>query len=248
MKKPIALTIPKPCHEDWTKMTPTQQGKHCAVCNKEVIDFTAHTTTQLRDRIVSGDSICGRFRKDQLGTPLSLSHHKGRSFAQYAASLLVPIATLSAGDAASQTTEEVFITGDIAPVELPINAYDSLGIGSLSRKHKTPQKLVTIKGTVTDMVGPLPGVNITVHGTSRAYQTDFEGNYSLKVYPGETIKYSFLGYEPRTILVGSQVEINVNFKDEDQNILLGEVLILDYKQIKKEERREKRRLKKEKGH
>ena len=45
MKKPIAITIPKPCHEDWTSMTPTEQGKHCAVCSKEVIDFTAHTTT-----------------------------------------------------------------------------------------------------------------------------------------------------------------------------------------------------------
>ena len=94
----------------------------------------------------------------------------------------------------------------------------------------------------------LPFANVIVKETGGGTTTDFEGNYSLKVYPGETIKYSFLGYEPHTILVGSQLEINVNFKDEDQNMLLGEVLILDYKQIKKEERREKRRLKKEKGH
>ncbi|WP_396596188.1 carboxypeptidase-like regulatory domain-containing protein [Dokdonia sp. R86516] len=248
MKKPIAITIPKPCHEDWTAMTPTEQGKHCAVCSKEVVDFTSQTTTQLRDRIVSGDSICGRFRKDQLDTPIYATRDKGRSFTQAAAALLVPMAMLSVAETSGQTTTETIIMGDIAPVELPINAYDSLGIGSLSRKHKTPKKLITITGKVTDMTGPLPGVNITVHGNSRAYQTDFEGNYSLKVYPGETIKYSFLGYEPRTILIDSQLEINVNFKDEDQNMLLGEVILLDYKQIKKEERREKRRLKKEKGH
>ena len=248
MKKPIAITIPKPCHEDWTVMTPTQQGKHCAVCSKEVVDFTSYTTTQLRDRVVSGDSMCGRFRKDQLGTPLTLTRHKGRSFAQYAASLLVPIATFSAGEAISQTTEDNFTTGEIAPIEMPVKKYDSLGISSLSRKQKTPQKLAIITGTVTDMSGPLVGVNISIKGTTKTYKTDFKGNYSLKVHPGETIIFNFMGYEQREILVGSQLEINVHFKDEHLNIIMGRVAVKNYSQFKNEKKLKKKRLKKEKGH
>ena len=40
MQKQTSLYIPKPCHEDWNKMTPTQQGKFCSSCSKQVIDFS----------------------------------------------------------------------------------------------------------------------------------------------------------------------------------------------------------------
>ena len=37
--------IPEPCHENWNKMTPQEQGRHCAVCSKVVVDFTKKTPT-----------------------------------------------------------------------------------------------------------------------------------------------------------------------------------------------------------
>lgn len=42
-----SLYIPKPCHEDWNKMTPTQQGKFCGSCNKQVIDFSLMNDVQI---------------------------------------------------------------------------------------------------------------------------------------------------------------------------------------------------------
>ncbi|WP_298348152.1 carboxypeptidase-like regulatory domain-containing protein [uncultured Dokdonia sp.] len=246
MKKPIAITIPKPCHEDWAKMTPVQQGKHCAVCSKEVVDFTAFTKDALYKRVTKGDHLCGRFRKDQLDTPIYATRDKGRSFAQAAAALLVPMAMLSVAEASGQTTSETIIMGDIAPVELPVKKYDSLGIGTLSRKQNTPQKLITITGTVTDYNGPLAGVTISVEGTSRNYKTDLNGNYSLNVFSGEIITYSYLGFQNREIKVGSQLEINVNFQKEERSlpqIIMGRVSTKSHKQLEKELRQKKKNKK-----
>jgi len=56
------LTIPQPCHEDWTRMTPTEQGRFCQSCRKEVMDFSSMAPAailQLIRQAPSG-SVCGR--------------------------------------------------------------------------------------------------------------------------------------------------------------------------------------------
>ena len=67
--------ISEPCHENWDDMTPTQQGRHCASCEKQVVDFTKMTEHQseklLREAAEkSGDcqtGICGRVHADATG-------------------------------------------------------------------------------------------------------------------------------------------------------------------------------------
>ena len=39
-QRSTAIHIPQPCPESWAAMTPTAQGRHCAVCATEVVDFT----------------------------------------------------------------------------------------------------------------------------------------------------------------------------------------------------------------
>jgi hypothetical protein len=36
----LQISIPEPCHENWHTMTPTQQGRFCNACAKEVVDFS----------------------------------------------------------------------------------------------------------------------------------------------------------------------------------------------------------------
>lgn len=62
------ITIPKPCHEDWEKMSPKEQGRHCEVCSKVVIDFSDKTEEEIYSffRENSGKKVCGNFRNDQL--------------------------------------------------------------------------------------------------------------------------------------------------------------------------------------
>lgn len=54
----------------------------------------------------------------------------------------------------------------------------------------------TISGTVSDDTGmPLPGVNIVVKGTTAGTQSDFDGNYSINTSVGQTLEFSYVGFE-----------------------------------------------------
>lgn len=70
--QPVTIHQPAPCHENWAAMTPTDQGRHCAACQTEVVDFTRMTDGEvlafLRHTIPGRR--CGMFRDDQVGRPL----------------------------------------------------------------------------------------------------------------------------------------------------------------------------------
>jgi hypothetical protein len=71
-RNPIHISIPKPCHESWGRMDATAQGAFCHSCQKEVIDFSAMTDREVAEYLAKHQTGCGRFRKDQLDTKLSI--------------------------------------------------------------------------------------------------------------------------------------------------------------------------------
>lgn len=68
METNYKITIPKPCHEDWDKMTPDQTGRFCSSCVKSVVDFTHMKTPEIQEYFIQnqGQKVCGRFKTDQL--------------------------------------------------------------------------------------------------------------------------------------------------------------------------------------
>lgn len=70
MKKQFNISIPKPCHEDWSKMTPKEKGRFCGSCSKTVIDFTKKSKDEIQDYLSKnfGKRICGHFYTNQLDT------------------------------------------------------------------------------------------------------------------------------------------------------------------------------------
>jgi hypothetical protein len=62
------IYIPEPCHEDWGKMTPNEQGAFCKVCSKTVVDFSVKTQNEIQKFLGENleKKICGRFKSDQL--------------------------------------------------------------------------------------------------------------------------------------------------------------------------------------
>ena len=62
------LNINEPCQQDWIAMTATQQGKFWGSCNKEVIDFTSYTDSQLVNyfKQKKEENVCGNFYQNQL--------------------------------------------------------------------------------------------------------------------------------------------------------------------------------------
>ncbi len=65
------ISIPKPCHEDWSKMTPDQKGAFCGVCNKSVHDFSKKNAEEIERILLAEEEgkVCGRFSSAQLELP-----------------------------------------------------------------------------------------------------------------------------------------------------------------------------------
>lgn len=68
MERKHKITIPEPCHENWNKMTPKDNGRFCLSCSKTVIDFTTMLPDEVQHFFIQNQSknICGRFKKSQL--------------------------------------------------------------------------------------------------------------------------------------------------------------------------------------
>lgn len=70
MKKQFKISIPKPCHEDWSTMTHKEKGRFCSSCSKIVIDFTQKTKEEIQNYLSQNfeKRICGHFNRKQLDT------------------------------------------------------------------------------------------------------------------------------------------------------------------------------------
>lgn len=80
-----------------------------------------------------------------------------------------------------------------------------------------------VEGQVSDPSGqPLPGTSILVKGSTRGTVTDLDGLYSITVNFGDTLSFSYIGFEKLDRAVGNSNRINV-FLSEGMEI--GEVVI-----------------------
>lgn len=83
-----------------------------------------------------------------------------------------------------------------------------------------------VSGVVSDENGPLPGVSIMVKGTTIGTETDFDGNYSIKIPKGkQTLVYSYLGYETQEREATNKI---LNIELEEDSAVLDEVVVVGY--------------------
>ena len=91
---------------------------------------------------------------------------------------------------------------------------------------------VAITGTVTDNSGPLPGVNVSVKGTTTGVVTDINGKYSINVSGNDAVLvFSFVGYVTNEFPVGEMREINVVLNEDTHEI--EEIVVVGYGTQKK---------------
>jgi TonB-dependent starch-binding outer membrane protein SusC len=94
---------------------------------------------------------------------------------------------------------------------------------------------VTVSGRVTDTADntPLPGVNVTVKGTTNGTVTDPNGSYSISVPGNSTIVFSYIGYTTQEIPVNNRSTINVALGGDVQ--ALSEVVVIGYGEQRKQD-------------
>ena len=83
-----------------------------------------------------------------------------------------------------------------------------------------------VTGSVKDALGPVPGANVSVKGTTIGTITDMDGKFSLDgVKRGDVIQISYIGYVTQQIQWDGQA-LNVTLVEDSQK--LDEVVVLGY--------------------
>src|SRR5690606_13994606 len=72
--------IAKPCSENWSTMTPTEKGKFCSKCSKQVFDLTMLKNEEIVSIIEkSKTNICGRMLLNKIDKPIAINSKKFNS-------------------------------------------------------------------------------------------------------------------------------------------------------------------------
>ena len=91
----------------------------------------------------------------------------------------------------------------------------------------------TYYGTVTDAETnePFIGVTVVIKNTTRGTITDIDGYYEIMASVGDTLSYSYLGYQDFELVLGAEIENNVTLAVDAE--VLDEVVVIGYGTIKK---------------
>ena len=91
---------------------------------------------------------------------------------------------------------------------------------------------VTISGTVKDQSGePLPGATVSVLGTSKGTVTSIDGTYSIQVESGETLIFSYIGFQNQSFDISNQTTLDVILLEDES--ALEEVVVVGYAEQRK---------------
>jgi TonB-linked SusC/RagA family outer membrane protein len=90
----------------------------------------------------------------------------------------------------------------------------------------------SVSGKVTEGGEPLPGVTVSVKGTTTAVASGVDGTYIIAVPANATLVFSFLGFTTQEVLVGSRSTIDVELKENIQK--LEDVVVVGYGTQKRE--------------
>jgi TonB-linked SusC/RagA family outer membrane protein len=99
--------------------------------------------------------------------------------------------------------------------------------------QKPVRKDITVSGSVVDETGEsLPGVNISIKGTTTGVISDVNGKYSIAIPDGNVVlAFSFIGFGIQEIAVGNRAVIDVTLNEDTRQ--LDEVVVIGYGAVRK---------------
>lgn len=117
---------------------------------------------------------------------------------------------------------------------MPLAAIARNDAGNPGETYESGFQGITVTGTVTSTgTGEaLPGVNVTIQGTTTGTVTDIDGKYSMNVPDANAMLiFSFVGYLAREIPVNGRSVIDVSLEEDVKT--LDEIVVVGYGVVKK---------------
>ncbi|MEY2964082.1 MAG: hypothetical protein RL754_1343 [Bacteroidota bacterium] len=224
MQSAINISIPNPCSERWQSMVPIEGGRHCAVCDKCIVDFTESSDRDILKAYQKEGKLCGKFRPDQLDRFITTPRDSRAPVGIAAAAALSVSTPLSA-----QTSE--------APIVVIPQTY-------AEQVQANPQEVI-LKGRVyeNETKEPIPFANVQLWSKGEMVYggaTDFDGYFGVREaivaeHPVDAIVVSSMGYTdirksfdpPLTPNSFERLTDDLAIAmDDEQVMLLGDVVIV----------------------
>ncbi|QOG01839.1 TonB-dependent receptor [Flavobacterium sp. MDT1-60] len=121
-------------------------------------------------------------------------------------------------------------------LSLLVFTFQASAASTINTSHKNNTVLFfekTVKGTVTDQNGlPLPGVNVTVKGSSKGVQTDVDGSFAITVPDNATkLIVTYIGMEDQEVTI-SGAPLKIVMKEVGQKL---DEVVVGYGKAKKKD-------------
>ncbi len=218
MQKRISLSIPKPCHEDWNNMQPSEQGRFCLSCQKQVVDFTQMSDAELFNFFskTKEQHVCGRTHTAQLDTVISKPVEPKKKklwYVQYFSMLLM---LLNKPSAQAQVKPPV----ESKPVDKRRTSMGAVAILPVAQPRVVTGKVTNEKGE------PIPGALIVIKDAKTGATCNDSGNFSIRVLPTDILYASALGYDTKLLLIKDQATLSITLQSSQQ-MWLGELVIIN---------------------
>ncbi len=205
MKKTnYSIQIDNPCAENWNAMTKTDKGKFCAMCEKNVIDFSKLTDNEILKIIESNTNgnknLCGRFTQTQLNRVLiDTNPQTSPKLYQFLAGLLLFSANANA------ITEKPKIENFGKETKDPI-----IWENDTIPKTKNQTDFTITRKIIDVWKEAIPGASIVLKGNKQiATVSNDNGEFSLSI-PEKMFKNSLvlditsMGYKDTTFVISKK--------------------------------------------
>jgi CarboxypepD_reg-like domain/Secretion system C-terminal sorting domain len=221
----IQLSIPEPCHQNWDKMNPTEQGRFCNACAKQVVDFSNMSDTQVLNYFsaLKDEKVCGRAYPDQLERAITMpAEPKKRLFWYWNYITMLFLFFSKSNNAKAQGSVKVVMESQLKSKTSPdiTNALQGrLGGIVISNSN-------IINGKITDDKGEsLAGVTVKIKDAQIATATDANGLYTIKVNSKlDKLQISAVGFQTKEIVLAG-VNTNDVVLSKMEALMLGEMVL-----------------------
>jgi hypothetical protein len=211
-------------------MTPTDKGRFCQSCAKQVVDFSEMSDQQIHNYISNATArLCGRFAEDQLQRPLQPVKQEKKKIWWVAA--MMPLMMVFGKVAAQKKKQQQ--PAPIAIVKQEAIMGDTI-IPSLIRPQRIMviKTAIQIKGKVMNEKGePVPFATFRVFNQPLTAIADSTGNFIIKLHNDADsieIEASAVGFENTRIRVNNKEKKDVRLVLKETEKKLPDVVVTGY--------------------